>query len=62
MIGFLAGVLVAIISCFCYNLYSKKQAEKESRERERQRAALLEKANSGDESARQQYNTFDIDR
>lgn len=62
MIEMLIGASVVVVSRFCYNLYRKKQSEREAEKREQERIALLKKANSGDETARQQYNTFDMDR
>lgn len=61
-------ILIALVLCilgrFAYLVHKRRKEyeEQKFREKERERMELLDKANQGDESALQQYRTFDMDR
>lgn len=61
-----AATLIALALCivgrFVYLVHKGRKEYEEQKSREKERMELLDKANRGDESALQQYRTFDMDR
>lgn len=60
------AILIALVLCivgrFAYLVHKGWKEYRQQKSREKERMESLEKANQGDESALQQYVTFDMDR
>ena len=59
-------ILIALVLCivgrFVYLVHKRRKEYEEQKSREKERMELLDKAKRGDQSALQQYRTFDMDR
>lgn len=53
---------LCIVGRFAYLVHKGRKEYRQQKSREKERRELLDRANQGDESALQQYVTFDIDR
>lgn len=60
------AILIALALCiagrFAYLVHEGWKEYEKQKSREKERRELLDRANQGDESALQQYVTFDMDR
>ena len=55
-------LVVCIMGRFAYLVHKGRKEYEKQKSREKERMELLDKVNRGDESALQQYRTFDMDR